>query len=283
MILIKKLMTRLSRIKNYPFTYCIVYILIIPLFAIIFNSFPNEFYQSNIESDIEIKNEHRVLEHSFFTFINNEYEARNGDLLLDFDSLKFFFNPYSSSLKWQDSELKLLLDFSLMRSFVKITNGCTDSLIRLEGITLPVVVSDEHSYYSFEKNDENKIDTDIILSLDQGFDKYIQENKVAIASKDFSQRCLLEPWSSMLRMPDTLVQKVNAYLSLSSGYLSSDNKGNFNRMFYLSAITIATVGFGDIVPVSNRARLSVALEAILGIIMIGLFLNSLSNRINLKS
>lgn len=55
--------------------------------------------------------------------------------------------------------------------------------------------------------------------------------------------------------------------------------GSWLRMLYLSAITITTLGFGDITPVSEAARLSIALEAVLGIVVIGLFLNSLAMRV----
>lgn len=55
--------------------------------------------------------------------------------------------------------------------------------------------------------------------------------------------------------------------------------GTWLRMLYLSAITITTLGFGDITPVSESARMSIALEAVLGIVVIGLFLNSLAMRV----
>jgi hypothetical protein len=55
--------------------------------------------------------------------------------------------------------------------------------------------------------------------------------------------------------------------------------GSWLRMLYLSAITITTLGFGDITPVSESARMSIALESVLGIVVIGLFLNSLATRV----
>lgn len=55
--------------------------------------------------------------------------------------------------------------------------------------------------------------------------------------------------------------------------------GSWLRMLYLSAITITTLGFGDITPVSEAARLLIALEAVLGLVVIGLFLNSLAMRV----
>lgn len=61
----------------------------------------------------------------------------------------------------------------------------------------------------------------------------------------------------------------------SSLQLNNDNSGFFSY-FYFSVITITTVGYGDITPVGNLGQLLAASESLLGIILIGLFLNSLS-------
>ena len=50
---------------------------------------------------------------------------------------------------------------------------------------------------------------------------------------------------------------------------------HFLRMLYLSAVTISTLGYGDIVPISTRARAFVTVEVIWGPVLLGLFLNSL--------
>ncbi|WBF66463.1 potassium channel family protein [Desulfovibrio subterraneus] len=47
--------------------------------------------------------------------------------------------------------------------------------------------------------------------------------------------------------------------------------------FYFSMITITTLGYGDITPATELAKCIVASEAILGVIVIGLFLNSLAS------
>ncbi len=48
------------------------------------------------------------------------------------------------------------------------------------------------------------------------------------------------------------------------------------RTLYFSAITITTVGFGDIVPLTGLARLLAGIEAVLGWILAGLFLNAIA-------
>jgi hypothetical protein len=50
------------------------------------------------------------------------------------------------------------------------------------------------------------------------------------------------------------------------------------RMAYLSAVTVTTVAFGDVTPVSEAARILVTLEAILGVVIAGLFLSALAFR-----
>lgn len=53
---------------------------------------------------------------------------------------------------------------------------------------------------------------------------------------------------------------------------------SYLRMTYFSVVTITTLGYGDISPISNTARVLVALESIAGLVLIGLFLNALARR-----
>ncbi|MEM6899710.1 MAG: potassium channel family protein [Pseudomonadota bacterium] len=54
--------------------------------------------------------------------------------------------------------------------------------------------------------------------------------------------------------------------------------GNFSRMLYFSAVTATTLGYGDIVPVTETSRNLVTCQSIMGLVLIGLFLNSLTER-----
>lgn len=57
-----------------------------------------------------------------------------------------------------------------------------------------------------------------------------------------------------------------------------NKSGGLGRMLYLSASTITTAGFGDIVPLTNWARTLVTSESILGVVFVGLFLNAIARR-----
>jgi hypothetical protein len=56
-------------------------------------------------------------------------------------------------------------------------------------------------------------------------------------------------------------------------FAADDNRW---RMVYFSAVTITTLGYGDIVPITHGARNLVTAEAVAGVILIGLFLNAVA-------
>ena len=47
---------------------------------------------------------------------------------------------------------------------------------------------------------------------------------------------------------------------------------------YFSIVTITTLGFGDVVPINGTGKLLVCLEALIGVTLVGLFLNAISSR-----
>lgn len=81
-----------------------------------------------------------------------------------------------------------------------------------------------------------------------------------------------------LVMPKDLQRQVTEYVAANRGF-PSGTTGSFLRMLYFSAVTITTVGYGDIVPITPLARTLVASEAILGVVVAGLFLNALAREL----
>lgn len=59
--------------------------------------------------------------------------------------------------------------------------------------------------------------------------------------------------------------------------------GDFWRMVYFSATTITTTGYGDIIPLTGPARALTGIEAVLGWVLAGLFLNAAATRLSRKS
>jgi hypothetical protein len=89
----------------------------------------------------------------------------------------------------------------------------------------------------------------------------------ARASSDAEQPCVDLP----RELVDRLVRLAKAY----KGF-PGNSSGGYPRMLCFGIVTITTLGYGDILPISDEARMLFGLEAITGVILIGLFLNALS-------
>jgi hypothetical protein len=82
---------------------------------------------------------------------------------------------------------------------------------------------------------------------------------------------------ALLEIPTALDERIHEIADELRG-VPRNKKGGFWRMLYLSASTITTTGFGDIVPLTTPARICVTTESIIGVTLIGLFLNAISRR-----
>lgn len=85
----------------------------------------------------------------------------------------------------------------------------------------------------------------------------------------------MESSAHVLSLSVPLNSRIVGFAMATRGFPSGVS-GNWSRMIYLSAATITTLGYGDIVPLSSRARNCISAEAILGVALAGLFLNSLA-------
>lgn len=74
-------------------------------------------------------------------------------------------------------------------------------------------------------------------------------------------------------------KKLKVYFDSING-MPHNMDGSYWRMLYLSMVTITTLGYGDIVPLTAKARFLVGLESVIGIIIIGLFATAVFNNLN---
>jgi hypothetical protein len=81
----------------------------------------------------------------------------------------------------------------------------------------------------------------------------------------------------LLELSSNEEQKLSQFFDGISGDATAIS-GAYWRMLYFSSMVITTVGFGDIVPITPMARGVVAFQAVLGIILAGLFLNAVAYR-----
>jgi hypothetical protein len=78
--------------------------------------------------------------------------------------------------------------------------------------------------------------------------------------------------SMNLKIPDDSLNFFYAYEKAINGFPEMLDD-NFNRMLYFSFVTITSLGYGDVIPLSNSARIVVYTEVIIGLIFIGLLIS----------
>lgn len=101
-------------------------------------------------------------------------------------------------------------------------------------------------------------------------------------NKGFVSSVMAEPaifgWSFIALIPVFSL----IYCAIGFEGFSGDPSG-FVDFTYFSAVTVTTLGYGDIYPKSEFARFIVSLEVLLGVVCAGLFLNACSYRLSART
>lgn len=80
----------------------------------------------------------------------------------------------------------------------------------------------------------------------------------------------------LIRIPKILLPRLQSLRKAEHGSAVGVSE-TFWRMLYLSTVTIATIGYGGIVPTTKRTRLLAAAEAFLGVLSLAVYANLLVN------
>ncbi len=276
---------RLDKIQ--PNHWGAIYLLLIPFYAVIYHwCLPKQFYHSTVTLETVLNKDKEVLKdiireeiisnHKFHfdktvSVINNNYfdinEIEIHDIKGNSNSVKFDFFLPTYGIQEKDSvfeadgmKFKLEKGAEMMQPMAATVNisdeFCTEALDTLTDN--PVFI---YKYIEYSKINFN-YDSTMIDQIFWNDEIHIQGRSIMMFRK--------KAW-----------EKLESFINTMNG-IPSDMSGNYWRMFYFSSMTITTVGFGDIVPLTTLARLIVASEAILGIIIIGLFLNSIASKLTKK-
>ena len=63
-----------------------------------------------------------------------------------------------------------------------------------------------------------------------------------------------------------------------TGRAPPSSSNSYLRMLYFSAVTSTTLGYGDIVPIGDIVRMLIIAQTIIGVVIIGFFINSVGRR-----
>jgi hypothetical protein len=118
------------------------------------------------------------------------------------------------------------------------------------------------------------------LWIDLRWSRYPEPEFSQDDQRDIEQRIFGTPYGGLglaiLSVPPALFEQFRNHMEAVGGFPSGFWEA-YPRMLYLSIVTITTLGFGDIVPLSPSARSAIGAEVIIGVVLVGLFLNSLAH------
>lgn len=265
---------KLTNNKKISIKFILLYLFTVLLFAIIYTSIVNQFYHSTSKYE-------NILNSELMT-IENE---------VNYSITDNFREYHKSSVIYLDENKNWI--FCIDDLEIKKVNLNVDELIFDISVLVRNMSDFETKYtttFYFKVNREDKIDKEgYVYRLGKISFKdnttYIPE----LRNINFSQLFYLENGNVKkeqigLKLSHKLEKNINEFIDSTDG-LPSRNIGNsiarfklyFPRMLYLSMVTITTLGYGDIVPLTNTARILIGVESTLGIIIMGWFVNSKVN------
>jgi hypothetical protein len=264
--------------------YAFIYLLLIPIFATIYYEFlPEDFYHSTVQYEGSIKADAENILHDVRTEIIENFKTVHGADEADVNGWKVNINQISLRfLNISDNDVYFLMNFTLSKveeikedlgDHVKITTKSTSDeinpTIRI-GLIYTIVqptMGDATTEYKFPRFiDRSNLGPFNTEEGEANLEKFLFPYNYEGMS----------PFVPVLPIPRELNDRLLGYSRGLKGFPSGIS-GSYVRMFYLSSVTITTVGYGDIIPITTAARILVSIEAILGVVVIGLFLNSLGH------
>lgn len=280
---VRKIIRAITRVDA-RIRYAVLYVLFLLAFAGIYDFLPGEnFYHSNVSREPMLNRaKKRISEHLKEEIIATYQDAYKSDeLRLDNwrgDAKAFKVNSFDAVPDTENgSEVKVKLN-------IRLTDISQPSRRRSIDLDVTFPVDDDYSVRS--GNDKSLLKT-------------VEVNVPELPDWDTKKGNLLAETIFPARRPNwpskpgdatgevqteslpKLFMPVSEKLDIeiqdfSQGLQGDPSKleGHFWRMLYLSSVTITTLGFGDIAPLTRLSRCCILIEAVIGIIVIGLFIGA---------
>jgi Ion channel len=260
----------IKKLWRKPSFWASVYLALIPTFAFFYYLLPNSFHHGTIRFEQYLEQDKENILKSLKESIVSSFEKKYGAKIATIGDCKM--NIQGLDIYNLEVEGKKY-SFRSLYSCNKDIDDMLFGKMKLSFYAKKVTMSENSNQTYFIYAEEMQGTSVKMDSLFPGFEKWHVE-----LARDEPEEYYNNNNFGYLTVSPELQNQLIAYADGAAG-LPSQSSGSFWRMLYLSAITITTVGFGDIVPITNFARILVSAEAVLGIVLIGLFLNSLAEKI----
>jgi hypothetical protein len=262
----------------HPLVYALLYLGLIPCFGIVYSAMSDEFFAPYARFEPAAAADREALATLIRTAIlrslklptANPRQISVDGWNLDMDSINV-----SSADAGRDSTIEFTATAGITRQDPK---GSTVSFLQI-----PVSFSAK-SGEIVRKPGYNRSWPNVVRPTTLRIERYLTE-KQELTQKFYGE--IFKSYGESAVIDQTIVlskletEKIDKYVSGAEGNASAVS-GSCLRMFYFSAIVMTTVGFGDVLPMTPIARLLVAIQAIFGVTLVGLFLNAAAHQASMN-
>jgi len=246
--------------------YAVIYLILIFLFPGIYLLFVKDFYHSTIQYERATEERFKELEGDLQKEFTNRLEERCPSKHRDAEVREVICTQKISEYKISFNEGKIIFRIHFTGKDLVFGDGITTTIVRGETRLgewgdKPIFITEIDPIFMTEFPKNAKLFRSV-LSIVFG------------RNLDY-----LSPHTYGGTFTPSIYSDFIKYNELTAGFSSSlVGVGGYFRFLYFSVVTQTTLGYGDIVPLTNRARFWVGLQSLLGIVLIGLFLNSVAKR-----
>jgi hypothetical protein len=255
--------------------YGTLYLLAIPVFADLYSWRSPEFYEPNLVTEAEVSHLRIRIEQKLCEPIGRFYaHVQKSGTTPQVETFKV------SDLACRDSRITFATPFT----FAPLPKSFSNSSFRpIWTLSVPALENNGSGMRRVSLSVEI-IPTALVYALSNSHDIHPGEH---YAWGDVRMAAFWPDEKSLHEFPElfpgflvgyldlqpNLYREIEEYSSACHG-LPGEVRGGYGRFLYLSAVSITTLGFGDIIPVTTTARTLVAVEALVGIVLAGCFISS---------
>lgn len=249
-----------------PKLFAAIYLVLIPLYAIFYSALDESFYHATAPYEVSVSKAQVSLQEALLEEIKSAatsaYGGRRevGQFVLELETMRF---PH---LEYAGDSFTLAFKLSGRSSDSSTSPNYTEFFFRVGFQTAPNVA---HRVFPPSPKEDRYIREATI----EDFRLVGQPSSFETEHHSFDALVLFP--RRELVLGSTMNQRVQDLRQAIEGFPSKLG-GSFWRMLYLSGITITTVGYGDILPTSDTTRVLVMTEAVVGVVLAGLFLNAVA-------
>ena len=249
-----------------PFCYLSIYLAVVVAYAIIYCLNSTEFRHPYLRHEPEVFRQRSILRDEL-TLAFRKAVAENADIsedvFVDVDTIRVTANYPADDATPDNPVIVVKLRLTIVRKEPRIEMHTLFAL-RVKRSGYMKKKDEEEFLLSVEREVINKSNFDAQI---WGIENVEEQAFVKV---------------QMLRVDRDTHERYIRILNAFEG-IAYDIPGNWLRMLYFSVVTITTLGYGDIVPVTTKARILIGSESLIGIVLLGFFINAAWSRTRSRS